>query len=368
MTELADSSKKTYKAIFKTLTDKIINEDIDYIISHSEEVISKIREYKEDGKGYSNNYLKLIISAILSTINHKYKVSKVDQKLLPENLQVHYKKYDEYYNYYDAILDETKHEMSDKQLKGYIPLEEIIKKRDELEKKDAGGKEHLLLSLYTYIDPIRQDYNDVEILMNGEEPTEDRKKKNYIVFSKKGAKLYLNKYKTSKKLNETIIDIPEKLQEIILLSLKKYPRKYLFSTNKNTHYEKQSYITTVNRILLQLFNKPGFTISLLRVINISNANIKDMNAEDRIKKAKNMCHSVQTQNKYNKKLPKNELEKEKNVSSSDTEIISEDETLIKDDKPVKLVKNINEYLTKLEQFKNLAMELNIDISNLYIKI
>ena len=170
MTKLEESSKTTYKSNLKALNMIIKDDndtdekDLDYIIRHSVDVIKKLRESKKNGgESYSENYIKNILCTILSEINRKFNVSKNDQSKLPKDLIEHYKNFDEYYNYYDAILDDKKHEMSDKQKEGYIPLEDIIKKRDELEKIDSGSKEHLFLSMYTYIDPLRQDFNDVKI-------------------------------------------------------------------------------------------------------------------------------------------------------------------------------------------------------------
>jgi hypothetical protein len=59
---------------------------------------------------------------------------------------------------------------------------------------------------------------------------------NYINISKKGASITLNEYKTKNIYGSKTFKLSKELRAMVLTSLEKEPRKYLFTSNKNKSY------------------------------------------------------------------------------------------------------------------------------------
>jgi hypothetical protein len=79
----------------------------------------------------------------------------------------------------------------------------------------SGSKEKLLLSVYTYLPPLRSDFNCIYIYK--EKPTEF-KHNNYILLYDKPT-LVLNEYKTVKKNDILRKELPEEFVKEIKLSI-----------------------------------------------------------------------------------------------------------------------------------------------------
>lgn len=104
----------------------------------------------------------------------------------------------------------------------FIPdWNEIIEKREN-EYKNGNMREHLILSLYTYIPPRRlQDF----ILMKFVNTLDETQDTQYNYYVKNDKILVFNVYKTAKTHKQQIIELPKKLNDIILnyIKLKNMP-------------------------------------------------------------------------------------------------------------------------------------------------
>lgn len=180
---------------------------------------------------------------------------------------------------------------TEKQTNGYVPYQEIIEKRDTLRK---GSNERLILAMYTYIKPLRADFNQIRLyktLSKNHEP-------NYIHMKKTGCILVLNEYKTAKTHGTYEKELPKELCQEINDSLEINPRDYLFETTDNKPFDKtNSFNKYVNRTLQRIFNKP-LTISLIRHAYIATLDFNTLTIKEKEEIAKEMCHTLRLQDQY----------------------------------------------------------------------
>jgi hypothetical protein len=157
--------------------------------------------------------------------------------------------------------------------------------------------EFMVLSLYVLLPPRRNDYQNMEIVKDAPEDAT----KNYLELEKN--RFVLNKFKTSKREGQLVIEIPDKLHEVIDTYLEHHPLL------KGKHTLPQPFLVyadgrpltapnAITRILNKVFGK-SVGSSLLRHIYLGKyAGVKEEMKED----AKMMSHTVDTQqNTYVKK-------------------------------------------------------------------
>ena len=258
---------------------KLIEEPLEYIILHPQEVIKKLN------KAYPNvGSRKTFYTFILALFRYN------------SNLKCRYKKeYDEWMKEFTEtdkqITDRYKENApTKKQQEGFVAFDEIVKKRDSLE---DGTDEKLLLSLYTYIPPLRADFGKVAIYEE-DVPEKDRKEENYIYDN---SELVLRRYKTAKSHKEFSKELPKELVKQIKESLKKRPRKYLFTMRGGEPLLKNTYTKWCNRVLARLFGKP-LTVSLIRHAYINTLDFNKLTIKEKEEIAADMTHSAGMQDKY----------------------------------------------------------------------
>ena len=150
--------------------------------------------------------------------------------------------------------------------------------------------EFMVLSLYVLLPPRRNDYQNMLIVKDA--PADATK--NYLELEKN--QFVLNKFKTSKREGQLVIEIPDKLHEVIDTYLEHHPLL------KGKHTLPQPFLVyadgrpltapnAITRILNKVFGK-SVGSSLLRHIYLGKyADVKEEMKED----AKMMSHSVETQ-------------------------------------------------------------------------
>lgn len=188
----------------------------------------------------------------------------------------------------------------DKELVTRKEIEEILKKQWELINKDINIKgyfllqEHLLLNLYFLVPPVRNDYVDtlvVDVL-----PKKMETGFNYISF--KDRKLYLYRYKTSKKYGLIMIELPEKIIELIHLLF--FYRDKIFGNSLDTNIlflnREHKPATKANLIqcLYKIFGR-NVSVTILRKSYVSEKYPVISSLEERKKDANIMGHSVALQ-------------------------------------------------------------------------
>jgi hypothetical protein len=205
-------------------------------------------------------------------------------------------------------------EKTEKQKDNWVSWEDVMTKRKELTEdlsKFVNGKtitspqydrllQNVVLSLYTDIQPRRNEYLDMYIVKkwNDKLPTD----KNYLDMTTN--KFVFNKYKTSKKYGQQTVEIPADLLGQIHLYLKFHPLwkglakrkpepvKFLVSHEGTPLVA----LNTITRILNRIFSPKKVGSSLLRHIYISDKYKEaDEIEKERAKDAEAMGHSVNMQ-------------------------------------------------------------------------
>jgi len=298
--ELSNVSKRVYVERLRSMVAEF-KTNIYWIITHPEEVLKWILK-KSDVLSTQKSY----IIAVLAIFKHN------------EGLKTQFDKdYKEWFAKFseidEAITQRYKtNEPTERQLNAYVAFSDIVKKRDSLEE---GSMDKLLLSFYTYIRPLRADFNAIRIYKEDEKvPDSDAKDKeaNYIVFeSPTKVSLILHEFKTQRSHSDFTKELPDELVKELKSSLKKCPREWLFVDKFGKPYRAtNSYTRWANRTFQKLFEKP-LTITLIRHSYISSL---DQNALTTLEKeaiAKEMAHSRGMQELYRFVKKSTDSDKEK---------------------------------------------------------
>jgi len=112
-------------------------------------------------------------------------------------------------------------ELTERQKKNAVTWDQVMEAR-------AANPDDLLLAFYTYLPPVRADYNAVHLLRSGDSIP---KGENYIIMDRT-YKLVLQEFKTSKTYSSIEHNLPEPLKKILDKSLAKEPRAYLFVSSR----------------------------------------------------------------------------------------------------------------------------------------
>jgi len=183
----------------------------------------------------------------------------------------------------------------------FVCFDDIVKRRDELRDRFRADKTdnktnllYVLLSLYTYQPPLRQDWKDV-IITNKKPPVKTNQ--NYLWNNKV---LFLNHDKVVHAYGKAQIDVNQEVQDVIKESLEAYPRKYVLSliTDGGKPLGKQNF----ERLLTEIFAPKKLSVDLLRSSYITDKyENKAFSLKDKEELAKLMRHSAGTANEnYNK--------------------------------------------------------------------
>jgi len=166
----------------------------------------------------------------------------------------------------------------------------VIPKRDSL---PYGDMSHLLMCMYTYIPPRRQqDYADMLI-------NEDDGKHNFIDLKSNPPFCCFREYKTAKSMGELRVEIPGDLLKVLHKSLKNCPRKYLFVKRDGLPYG-PSFQKYSNMSLKKIFDDNQFvSVNSLRHSFASYLNSqRTLTLQQRENYAHQMGHSLMKNMEY----------------------------------------------------------------------
>lgn len=215
----------------------------------------------------------------------------------------------------NKLQDESylKQEQSPKESKNWMTLEEIYALRDKHKERSINATKikdkldmfqmYLVLSLYTKMAPIRNDYANVDIVYNDKflETNKTDCSKNFIELV--SGKLILCDYKTNKKFGRKIIDLPQPL----VLDIKEWMnlRKGYIQHNRLL-VNKLDWSPMTRNGLSHYFKKclgKNVSTTMLRKIYLSERYPVVNTTEDQRSDAFIMSHSIGTQQSiYRKKL------------------------------------------------------------------
>ena len=190
-------------------------------------------------------------------------------------------------------------EKSEREKAAWIDWKDVLKISKMTAPFENVSQEQVLLAIYTLIPPVRLDFHALEITHN-----DNKGKGNYIQIKNKAkAKLILTEYKTSETYGAMELDLPVKLAKIINSYLaENKSKKYLFSPKGSLDKpfkSPESFGKYTRDTFKDIFQKP-VTIDILRHSYITWLKRNELTKEKKAKIAKQMCHSVDTQDAYRK--------------------------------------------------------------------
>lgn len=269
--KLSAASKKSYINKMKKVLSLYNNE------------IPSFNEINNDNKISINNRYSYM-NVILSYKKHKGIPRDDNEQQIYRNIQEELKIYS--------------NEPSNKQIKNKLDYNELLNTLDKLINEEKYD-EALLLGMYVLIPALRSNFGNVRIVYNKKDSDILREKKDDHLLNNK---IYLYNLKI-RKGDEFIIDIPNKLLNIIKESLNQNKRDYLFVNSKNKSFTNETFSIYANGLLKKIFNK-NVTLTDLRHIFINNLDMNELRTEDKLNIANKMNHSLVMQDKYRIKYDK----------------------------------------------------------------
>ena len=283
---LTESSKAQYLEKLSTVT-KLTGQPLEWVLDHPDEVHVVIAKHYP-----STLTQRAIISAIKSVFhyNDHIRASKPTQ----------YNRYTEYQTLASQAITERymAGQPSDRERKNWVPWSDVLAKERLLSATEYASTDHLLLAMYCLIEPLRQDYGALRIMVDRVPSPEATG--NYLAIARDGSwgKIFLTSYKTAKKYGTYSRDLPTPLLQVIKASLIATPRAYLFVDEKGKAYKlTNSFTQFSNRTLKRIFGK-AFTVSMMRHSHISATDFNASTPGDLFTKSKNMAHSIGMQQLY----------------------------------------------------------------------
>jgi hypothetical protein len=182
-----------------------------------------------------------------------------------------------------------------------IKWSEILEKAAEIELEYGKySDESILVKLYTEIPPVRDNYGKIGVILVDSPFLSSeylgvrhgiKNAEGYIYINSNQAEIILFDYKTSGKFKDVIIELPPKLQNIIVHSFVERPRNYLFANRYGNPTGKLS-----NRIKFLL----GSTINDIRHSRVSYEfrTLGRLSLTENEKLSSKMLHSPFSQRSY----------------------------------------------------------------------
>lgn len=322
MTDFYEKAFHNIKEIKPNVKDATINTYLQGIKKISKELFDSEKPNIQYFKGYED--VKEYVTSMKSLASQKNMVTsilvlvKAFKKEMGEPLIETYAEFHKELSkkQEESYLDNDKTEREEK---NWTTREEIMNKIESLQaeidnwdKKHSKRKladkiqQHLVLSLYTLLPPLRNDYALVKIIEDPDFETDEEhidKSCNYINLST--SKLLLCKYKTDKVYGIKKIEIPEKLMENIVNWEK--VKKEFFDINHNymiinTTNLKNMKQNSLTKYINKIFSPKKISTTLLRKIYLSEKYPVVNTYRDQLNDAYIMCHGVSMQKMvYSKK-------------------------------------------------------------------
>lgn len=278
--ELSPTSKKQYSIKIPQWISYLNGPKTIHNLIYNPKISLNILETTDKIKHSASNH-HIYISSVVAYIKYILK----DEKFLKEWKEIERANWKPIAEHYD------KNTPTELQKEKLITLEELDLIRRTLE---SGSFERLLISFYTLIEPIRADYFATEII-NSEDETSTEE--NYIVLST--GKLIVKDFKTKTRYDKIENKLSAELLNELKESLKKHPRKYLFTQpdNKNQPFTRKLFSNWACRVLTRVLKQP-MSLTVLRHIYITHKIQNKTSAMELIDIASKMGHSRLTQRVY----------------------------------------------------------------------
>lgn len=303
-----DLSEKT-KALYVGQIEKLLQETgkpIEWILAHPDETIRAL-----DETDYSLPTKRNRVSSICSLFKYwgdaSGELSPEREKWCAAQKRMNH----------ESMVRILEGNPSTREIINWVPWNKVLRMERFLRKTEFASPKHLLLAMYTHIEPMRSDFGHVAILTAKPEQCDSSMNWVFLSTVPHQSTICLNKYKTHNKYGTFTRILPESLVTILRANLAQHPRKYLFVTTSNMPYTKNNSFTKyANRTLYQIFGK-HLSISLLRHSFISAIDYNRSTPGDLVSVSKNMMHSLSMQQMYRRSIPELSISLEGDAQAGD---------------------------------------------------
>lgn len=294
--KISPNSKYTYQKgiqrIQALLTTKKKPNTIHYIITHAPQVYPILEENIKEPAS-----LKTTLASILAYLKHSN--TKQSDK----------KSFNAWYSYYEPLKKQIEEQVrmskpTKRQLESMVKWGDVIKARDNLAKTHYASRDHLILAMYTYLPPRRQeDYYQVYVIQKRPYPKNLGSLKAYLDLTSSPPTLAVNVYKTAKAFSSWEKKLPTQefkpLLDIIKKSLQLTPRDYLFTQVNGQPYEHTISYTRFSNRVFKKYLGPKVTLNSIRHAAVkASLTDEDKTYDEQSQYAKDMGHGFDTHRKY----------------------------------------------------------------------
>ena len=251
-----DSLNVSYQGVIKSviknkLIDGATTDNYDWVINNVDKILTLAKSKKalETRRMYA-----LAFGRLIKALGDDHKTMPLIAKPL----------YEYVVTLNDKVRDECDNQTLTKhRINNYVNYDTLERKRDQLGKafndnpNDNGlNISYLIMCLYTYQPPLRDDYYSVQI---HKEKADLPTTINYLIHGSDGMyTFFLNYDKMINKKKACIYKWSEQLSKIVNHSLKMFPRKYLLVDSEGGPLKKNN----VTQMMYRIFKNEGKRISL----------------------------------------------------------------------------------------------------------
>lgn len=278
---ISDRTLKAYRSRLKAL-EALLDKDILAIIHDATNSLKTMRERHENDKTFRNS-----ITAVLAL----FKYCEELQKAYDKQYKIWRGKHDAAFNEIEEDVINSK--MSVRQIAGWVPFSEV---RAMVKKLPERSRQRLVVAMYSYIPPVRQDLGAVRIY---HETVPEEHEANYLLVTKKPQTmtLHIGAHKTAKKYGAIHQKLPMDLVREISASLKQEPRDWLFANRSGKGYSKDAFGAIVNKIFKDVFGV-DLTVQILRHSFASALDYNKLTIADRQAIGAMSGHDYRQQDRY----------------------------------------------------------------------
>lgn len=240
----------------KNKIEGILQHDINWIKEHPSETIHTLKNHEfSQGKKYNDVTIRNFITFILKSF-------KDNDGKVPENLNIYYQ------HYLVAHRDLRQSDIKDKDDVTLLTWQHVLQKNNEFTNNEFGSRRHLVLSVLTLIDPLRNDFNNVTILHR----TPNKRILNdmltnqviHIILNSRTRKLTI----FDAQGNIKTYPISKHLHNVIHASMENHPRQHLIADLEGQPYSLSSYTYFCNSMLKEIFDDDTMNLTKLKEIYV----------------------------------------------------------------------------------------------------
>lgn len=265
--ELSAASKKAYADRLHVIQGCCGGRALQEILRDPAGTIRTLRDppADADGRRMYGPYQPTTIAGFLTVVKALLKhAGAVSQRALPQSARYAWQ----------ALFEESQRALdqryqtlapSARQLQGFVPWPEVLKRRGELAADDARHLEHLALCLHTMLGPVRADFGRLPLVVAGEPGAREA---DYLEVAP-GAEGYAEGRLVCPPRGGrpgTSLPLPDELLRALRRSVDLLPRAFVLVSpaDRQPWALSQTFVNWVNRALQRTFNNRAVTVTLLR--------------------------------------------------------------------------------------------------------